>query len=116
MLFSVVIPTFNRAHLLADTLESVFNQTFTDYEVIVVDDGSTDSTQQYLGSLDARIIFLTQSNHGPGAARNLGARHAQAEYLVFLDSDDVWFPWILWCFAEVIKLHGRPAILGASFM
>lgn len=91
-------------------------QTFRDYEIIVVDDGSTDDTQEYLKTLGNRVTCLSQSNQGPGAARNLGSRHARAEYLAFLDSDDLWFPWTLSCFAELIGRYDHPAILAAKLV
>src|SRR5262245_53825606 len=93
--FSVIIPTHNRLCLLQRALGSVRNQTFRDYEVIVVDDGSSDGTWNYLGSLVPFIKALRQENRGPGPARNLGATHATGSYLAFLDSDDLWFPWTL---------------------
>src|SRR5262245_47305484 len=89
-LFSVVIPSFNRVALLATTLKSVFAQRFTDFEIIVVDDGSTDATMDYLESLEHRVKVFGQQNQGPGAARNRGARHSGGAYLAFLDSDDLW--------------------------
>jgi glycosyltransferase involved in cell wall biosynthesis len=66
--FSVIIPTYNRAALLREALESVFPQTFTDYEVIVVDDGSTDDTANFLSTLGGRVRILRQQNCGPGVA------------------------------------------------
>lgn len=116
MLFSVVIPTFNRAGLLAKTLASVWQQTFKDFEIIVVDDGSTDKTLDYLRSLDGLVHFFTQTNKGPGAARNLGAKHARGEYVAFLDSDDIWFPWTLETFAKLILEHDSPAVLSARLI
>ena len=113
MLFSVVIPTYNRALLLQQALRSVYAQSFTDYEVIVVDDGSTDTTGAELERLGKNIRVFHQQNAGPGAARNLGARHAVGEYLAFLDSDDLWFPWTLMTFANLISKHHAPAILSA---
>lgn len=113
-LFSLIIPTYNRAELLRVTLESVFAQTFADYEVIVVDDGSTDGTRSYLVSLGGRIQVFTQSNQGPGAARNLGASHAAGEYLAFLDSDDVFFPWTLETYGKVIEQWKRPAFIAGK--
>jgi glycosyltransferase involved in cell wall biosynthesis len=113
MLFSVVIPTFNRSHLLQATLESVFAQTFSDYEVIVVDDGSTDDTQEMMKSYGERVQFFRQENAGPGAARNLGISRAGGEYVAFLDSDDLWFPWTLSVFAELIDENTAPSILAA---
>jgi GT2 family glycosyltransferase len=114
--FSVVIPTYNRAPLLQQALESVFTQECTDFEVIVVDDGSTDATLAYLESLGDRIQAVQQVNGGPGAARNLGARHARGTYIAFLDSDDLWFPWTLRVFREQVSRHGSPAILAARLV
>ena len=114
MLFSVVIPTYNRAALLGRTLDSLWRQSCTDFEVIVVDDGSTDGTLDYLTTLGGRVQVVTQPNQGPGAARNLGAENARGEYLAFLDSDDLWFPWTLSTFAEAIAKHQRPDFISAS--
>ena len=115
-LFSVIIPTYNRRELLLRALASVRAQTFTDYEVIVVDDGSTDGTWEELQALDSRVRALHQHNAGPGAARNLGAQHATGNYLAFLDSDDLWFPWTLASFAELILQNSSPAILSAKLI
>ena len=81
----------------------------------MINDGSTDETEGYLKSLGNRIICFSQSNQGPGAARNLGAWNAKGEYLAFLDSDDLWFPWTLSCFAELIDRYHYPAVLAAKF-
>src|SRR5882762_3330329 len=95
MMFSVIIPSYNRAILLRSAIESVLSQRNRDFEIIVVDDGSSDGTLDYLKSLGAKITTVRQPNRGPGAARNLGARDATGTYLAFLDSDDLWFPWTL---------------------
>ena len=108
MLFSVVIPTYNRAQLLRGTLESVWRQHFADFETIVVDDGSTDQTQEYLCTLGDKVQVIRQENCGPGAARNAGARAARGDYVALLDSDDLWFPWTLNVFANAIEQFGRP--------
>jgi hypothetical protein len=113
-LFSVVIPSFNRLALLRDALESVFAQRFNDFEVIVADDGSTDGTTDYLHSLGQRIKCYRQPKQGPGAARNLGARHATGKYLAFLDSDDLWFPWTLEVYRDVIRDHHNPPFLAGK--
>src|SRR5262245_25804300 len=115
-LFSVIIPTCDRHALLKQALGSVWAQTFTDYEVIVVDDGSTDGTWEELQTLGSRVRSLHQQNAGPGAARNLGAQHATGDYLAFLDSDDLWFPWTLNLFAKLISLHEEPSILSTKAM
>jgi hypothetical protein len=114
-LFSVVIPTYNRSSLLERALDSVRRQTFTDYEVIVVDDGSADGTANYLASLGTRIRTIRQQNQGPAAARNAGAKIARGEYLAFLDSDDLWFPWTIASFAEVLR-HEDIAMLQACWL
>jgi glycosyltransferase involved in cell wall biosynthesis len=113
-LFSVIIPTHNRLPLLREALDSVWAQTFTDFEVIVVDDGSTDGTWEYLQGLGARVRAFRQENAGPGAARNRGAQQAGGEYIAFFDSDDRWFPWTLEIFGALIKEHNQPAILSAQ--
>ncbi len=87
---SVIIPTYNRAALLCETLASVFAQTFQDYQVIVVDDGSTDDTPEQLRELGARVIVEHTAHAGEGAARNAGLDRARGEYIAFLDSDDLW--------------------------
>jgi glycosyltransferase involved in cell wall biosynthesis len=114
MLFSIVIPTYNRVHLLARTLDSVWRQRFTDFEVVVVDDGSNDGTQDYLRSLGDRIRIVQQANGGPGAARNAGVRAASGKYVALLDSDDLWFPWTLNMFALAIAQFPEPSIVGGQ--
>lgn len=91
---SVVIPTYNSAHTIIPTLESVFNQTFKDYEIIVVDDGSTDETRECLDPYiqSGKITYVYQENKGCGPARNKGIEHASGTYIAFLDSDDIWLP------------------------
>jgi glycosyltransferase involved in cell wall biosynthesis len=86
---SVVIATYNRARLLPQTLDSIFAQSFRDFEVIVVDDGSSDDTREVLASYQNRIQYVHQENRGPSAARNVGAQRAQAGWLSFHDSDDL---------------------------
>lgn len=91
---SVVIPTFNRAHLLLRAVQSVLNQTFTDFELIIVDDASTDNTQEVVESFgDLRIRYIKhEQNKGGGASRNTGIEAARGEFIAFLDSDDEWMP------------------------
>lgn len=91
-LVSVVIPTYNRAHMLKDAIDSVLAQTYPNFELLVVDDGSTDDTQALLESYGRRIIAIHQSNKGVSAARNRGIRSASGELIAFLDSDDYWRP------------------------
>jgi glycosyltransferase involved in cell wall biosynthesis len=106
---TVIIPTFNRARYLTEAIQSVLGQTFPDYELIVVDDGSTDGTAAVLeGFGDSRLRVLRQENHGISAAMNAGLRAAQGEYIARLDSDDVWFPNLL--AYETRVLDSRPDI------
>jgi glycosyltransferase involved in cell wall biosynthesis len=114
VLFSVVIPTYNRARLLKDTLDSVLRQEFTDFEVIIVDDGSTDETRNVIAGYQGRVRYVRQDNAGPGAARNLGIQHASGDYIAFVDSDDLWFPWTLDTAAHAVFRCGRPAIISTN--
>lgn len=106
MRFSVVIPVYNRSEVVGEAIDSVLHQSIEDFEVIVVDDGSTDATAEVVrrqyGS-DVRLI--RQENRGPGAARNRGIKAASGEYVTFLDSDDLWFPWTLSVFDRAIQQH-----------
>lgn len=87
---SVIIPTFNRSRSIMDAIDSVMAQTVPVYEVIVVDDGSTDETPEILAGYGDRIIVIRQENRGVSAARNAGIRRATGEWIGFLDSDDLW--------------------------
>ncbi|MCX5863535.1 MAG: glycosyltransferase, partial [Deltaproteobacteria bacterium] len=85
---SIIIPTYNRAGFLAQAIDSVLSQTYSNFELIVVDDGSTDETPARLASYGKALICLRQENRGPAAARNAGIRAARHPLLAFLDSDD----------------------------
>ena len=89
---SVIIPTYNRARLVTQAIDSVLAQTYKDYEIIVVDDGSTDGTRQALEPYQDRIRYIYQENRGAAAARNLGIKSSNGKWVAFLDSDDRWLP------------------------
>ncbi len=89
-LVSVIIPTFNRATWLSGAINSVLDQTFKNYELLVIDDGSNDNTREIVASFEGHVRYLFQSNSGPSAARNTGIKETKAELLAFLDSDDRW--------------------------
>lgn len=91
---SVIIPTYNRAHLVGRAVRSVLAQTYQDFEVIVVDDGSVDNTQEMMKGFNEKgIIYIKHpSNKGVSAARNTGIKHAKGKYVAFQDSDDEWLP------------------------
>jgi glycosyltransferase involved in cell wall biosynthesis len=99
-LVSVIIPTYNRAKLLNDALESIYRQTYRKIEVIVVDDGSEDGSQEVVKKWQIKsheeneftVKYILQSNQGPSAARNRGLLYAKGQYIQFLDSDDLLFP------------------------
>jgi glycosyltransferase involved in cell wall biosynthesis len=89
-LISIIIPTYNVSRFIDQTLESIFDQEVTDYEIIVVDDGSTDATQSILKTYKNRISYCCQENRGPAAARNVGIKMAKGKYIAFQDGDDLW--------------------------
>ncbi|PLX46947.1 MAG: glycosyltransferase family 2 protein [Desulfobulbaceae bacterium] len=90
---SVIVPTYNRAGaLLKKALDSVLAQRGTDFEIVVVDDGSSDYTRQFVAQYDGQVRYLHHQNRGPAAARNIGIRESRHDILAFLDSDDWWHP------------------------
>ena len=130
-LVSVIIPFYNADDLIGAALESVFAQSFKNFEVIVVNDGSPNnpSLQSVLRPYLSRIIYMSQENRGPSAARNLAIRRAQGELLAFLDSDDTWLPEYLSEQTKLLQaspsldliycdafLVGDPASAGKTFM
>lgn len=93
-MISIVTPTYNRAHLIPKTIESVQKQTYTDWELIIVDDGSTDATEKTIQPFlkDTRISYIKKENSGATHTRNVGAAHAKGDFITFLDSDDEAYP------------------------
>ena len=89
---SVVIPVFNGERFIAAAIQSVLHQTFRDFEIIVVDDGSTDATESIVGQFSGSLSYHRQENCGVGVARNLGVECSKGEWIAFLDADDVWYP------------------------
>jgi len=87
---SVIIPTYNRAIFLVEAINSVLEQTYKNYEIIVIDDGSTDSTSEIIKQFENKIRYFYQENKGPSAARNAGIKNAEGDLVAFIDSDDVW--------------------------
>lgn len=114
--FSIVIPTYNRAGFLGVALRSVLEQQYHHWEVLVVDDGSTDNTAQVVADLaDLRIHYLPQENRERGAARNHGLARAQGQYVVFLDSDDELLPHHLAVLHAHIAQVGQPDFIATRY-
>lgn len=91
--FSVIIPTYNRAQLISRAIESVLSQTYEDFELIVVDDGSQDNTKEIIEKIeDERLVYLYKNNGGQNSALNVGIKASKGEIISFLDSDDIWLP------------------------
>ncbi len=105
---SVVIPTYNSAQFLGEALQSIFSQTFDDYEIIVVNDGSTDDTESVVKLYINRIKYIYQENGGPAKARNRGIKESSSKYIAFLDADDIWLPSKLE--KQVLMFRQRPEL------
>jgi len=105
-LVSVIIPTWNRADIIGETIASVLAQTYRDLEVVIVDDGSVDATREVVASYpDARIQYVHQENGGLSSARNAALDRVRGEFIAFLDSDDIWHPWKLAAQVELFRRH-----------
>lgn len=113
--FSVVIPAYNARATLTNALDSVLAQTWPAYEVIVVDDGSSDNTEEVVAAYGDRVIYLRQKNAGPSAARNHGVEAASGDWIAFLDADDWYYPGRLQAHADMIAADSDLDFLVASF-
>ncbi len=112
--FSILVPTFNQSKYLRQAIDSILSQSFTRYEVIVIDDGSIDDTPRVLESYGSRIHVIRQSNQGPEIARNNAAALATGEYLAMLDHDDLFLPRAFEIYDRVIRsFDSPPLVIGA---
>ena len=109
---SVIIPTYNREKLIIRAIESVLAQTYKDFEIVVVDDGSSDATKTALAPFDGKIKYIYQDNAGIALARNRGIKESAGDYIAFLDSDDYWVPEKL---AEQVKILDAYPKVGIVF-
>ncbi len=109
---SVIIPVYNGEKYIKQTLFSVFEQTFKDFEVILVDDGSQDKTKEILKKYNKKIRYIYQENKGTAAARNTGIKAAKGEYIAFLDQDDLWLPQKL---EEQVRILDKKPKVGLVF-
>ncbi len=112
---SVIIPVYNGEKYLNEAIESVLNQTYTNYEIIVVDDGSTDSSKQILGPYFEKIKYIYQNNQGVAAARNKGLEMATGEYIAFLDQDDYWIKNKLEMQLKGFQNSSKPTIIHSGW-
>ena len=115
-MISVVIPLYNKEESIASTLQSVYDQTYTDYEVLIVNDGSTDNSSKivkdFIAHVDDRWVLISQKNSGVSAARNAGILAAKGEYVAFLDGDDLWDKDYLKTMAGLIAEYPDRSIYG----
>jgi glycosyltransferase involved in cell wall biosynthesis len=114
--FSIILPTYNRAAFLPRAIQSVLDQTFNDFELIVVDDGSTDNTQEVLATFNhPRIKFYAKKNEERSIARNFGIDHALGRYINFLDVDDYFYPHHLLTAYQYLKSANEPEVLHLGY-
>lgn len=112
---SVVIPLYNKEKSIAQSLKSVLDQTYTNFEIVVVDDGSTDKSVEVVKNIgDERIQLLSQPNAGPSKARNTGVKNSKGDWVVFLDADDELLPEALSIFTEIIVEHQDVDIIDCN--
>jgi len=114
-LVSVVVPSYNRGHVIAETLESIFAQTYPRLEIIVVDDGSTDNTTEALERYRGRVNAIRQVNQGLAAARNTGLGASTGTYVAWLDSDDLWNPSKIALQVAFMQAHPAHAVVASDF-
>lgn len=115
-MFSIIIPLFNKSQYISRAIDSVLDQSFSEYEVIVVNDGSSDGGGKIVQTkYGKRVVYLEQENQGVSAARNLGICAASNPYIAFLDSDDYWHRDYLYAMAKAIQTEKEVGIIGAFY-
>jgi glycosyltransferase involved in cell wall biosynthesis len=114
--FTIVVPTYNRAHLIGKTIQSILTQDFKDFDVLVIDDGSKDNTAEIMsGFTDPRIQYIKKENAERGAARNYGAARARGRYVNFFDSDDLMYPNHLRVAFKFLEAKNNPEFLHLAY-
>ena len=115
-MFTIIIPTYNRADFIANTIQSVLNQTYTNFEIIVVDDGSIDDTEEVVKTIaDKRIYYYKKENAERGASRNYGVERANGNYITFLDSDDLLYPNFFKNAFDLIQVENHPPFAHLAY-
>ncbi len=113
--FSIIIPLYNKENFIANTIQSVLDQTFQDFEIIVINDGSTDKSEEKLLQFkDSRIYYFNKENKGASAARNYGIEKASANFITFLDADDYWYPTFLETMFTIISKVPNQKVFSAA--
>ena len=109
ILFTIIIPTYNRAHIISNSIKSIINQTYQNWELVIIDDGSSDNTEEIISSFnDDRIKYFYKKNEERSIARNVGIDKSKGEYISFLDDDDYYLPEFLSTFHDRLMLNKRP--------
>lgn len=117
--FSIIVPTYNRAHLIGITLDSILSQAYENFEVICADDGSTDNSKEVIQAYiekDTRVKYHYQMNKGRSEARNLGVLHSKNEWLCFLDSDDIYFNNHLSTFVKMMEQNPHQKAFASELL
>jgi glycosyltransferase involved in cell wall biosynthesis len=116
-MFSVVIPLYNKELSISNTIQSVLNQTFQDYEIVIVNDGSTDNSLEVVKQInDSRIRIINKPNGGVSSARNRGIKESNFEWIAFLDGDDLWMENHLEILKDMIEAHPTDKVFTTSFV
>ena len=115
-MISIIIPTYNRAKFIKRAIDSALDQTYQNFEIIIVDDGSTDNTKEVLTDYinQGKMKYIYEKNSGPGIARNAGVEHAKGELVAFLDSDDEWMPDKLEKQIKILESRGKDAAVFSN--
>lgn len=114
--FSVILPLYNKANYVQKSIESILKQTYNEFEIVVVNDGSTDNSIEVVSSfVDSRIHIFTKENGGVSSARNYGIEKAQYEYIAFLDADDLWLPDYLETIKEMIEQYPQAGAFATTY-
>lgn len=115
-MFSIIIPLYNKAPYIQRTIDSVLNQSFQDFEIIVVNDGSTDGGEELVkGNYGDQVVLINQINQGVSDARNKGIAHSRFDFLAFLDGDDYWHPDFLNWISHVLERYPEIKMIGTSY-
>lgn len=115
-MISVIIPLYNKENDIVQTVQSVISQTFSSFELLIVDDGSTDSSLKLLTNIDdSRIKIIRKENSGVSATRDLGIHEAKFKYIALLDADDIWYPTFLEEMVSLIKDYPNVSLMGSAY-